>query len=161
MLSPCLHLCKTPFISNHRLGFHNTFKSTLSIRDVSIGSDFQKLNSKIFTTQCQNKPLHRQNVSRKEGVEVKGKKENVWSIDNDKAKAAAEKEKGRAKQRRRGRRVVREKQNRNGKIMVSGAMLMEIETVLQSQVCVNLFIFILYVGLAEIAMKYSVKTLQF
>lgn len=92
---------------------------------------------------------------------MKGKKENVWSIDNDKAKAAAEKEKGRAKQRRRGRRVVREKQNRNGKIMVSGAMLMEIDTVLQTQVCVNLFIFILYVGLAEIAMKYSVKTLQF
>ncbi|KAF2292005.1 hypothetical protein GH714_000117 [Hevea brasiliensis] len=60
------------------------------------------------------------------GSESEGEKENVWSIDNDTAKAAAEKEKGTAKHRRR-------KRNRSGRIMVSGAMLMEVETVLQTQ----------------------------
>ncbi|XP_058008259.1 uncharacterized protein LOC131182898 [Hevea brasiliensis] len=132
MQSPCLHLCKTSFTVNHRLGFHYTLKS-LSTRNLSLAFNFRKLNSKSLTTQCQNKPRHRQNASPREGVKIKGKKENVWSIDNDMAKSAAEKEKGRTKPRRRGRRVVRRKRNRDGRIMVSGAMLMEVETVLQTQ----------------------------
>ncbi|KAL3742697.1 hypothetical protein ACJRO7_018076 [Eucalyptus globulus] len=66
----------------------------------------------------------------KQRVSVRGKKDNVWSVDNDVARAAAEKERAR---RRKGRRVVRGKRGRDGKVMASGAMLMEVETVLQTQ----------------------------
>ncbi|KDP28871.1 hypothetical protein JCGZ_14642 [Jatropha curcas] len=127
---PCLHLCKTSFTASHQLGFHHTLKTTSSIQNLSLASNFRKLNSKRLTIQCQSKPHN----SRRDGVKVKGNQENIWSIDNDMARAAAEKEKGRTKQRkRRGRRVVRGKRNKGGRIMVSGAMLMEVETVLQTQ----------------------------
>lgn len=67
-------------------------------------------------------------------MSVRGKKDNVWSVDNDVARAAAEKERARPRARRRkGRRVVRGKRGRDGKVMASGAMLMEVETVLQTQ----------------------------
>ncbi|XP_030513829.1 uncharacterized protein LOC115727703 isoform X2 [Rhodamnia argentea] len=70
----------------------------------------------------------------KQRVSVRGKKDNVWSIDNDVARAASEKERTRPRaSRKRGRRVVRGKRERDGKVMVSGAMLMEVETVLQTQ----------------------------
>ncbi|KAF8009509.1 hypothetical protein BT93_J0495 [Corymbia citriodora subsp. variegata] len=70
----------------------------------------------------------------KQRVSVRGKKDNVWSVDNDVARAAAEKGRARPRaRRRRGRRVVRGKRGRDGKVMVSGAMLMEVETVLQTQ----------------------------
>lgn len=57
------------------------------------------------------------------------KKENVWSVDNElAARAAAEKKAAALKRRRRkGRR------GRDSRVMVSGAMLVEIETVLQTQ----------------------------
>lgn len=65
---------------------------------------------------------------------MKGKKDNVWSVDNE----LAMKEKERAGKRRpRGRRVVRRKRTKHGgggRVMVSGVMLMEVETVLQTQV---------------------------
>lgn len=69
---------------------------------------------------------------------MRGKKENVWSIDNDMAKSVSDTGKEKKKLgRRQGRRVVREKRNKGGKVMVSGAMLMEVETVLQTQVRVS------------------------
>jgi hypothetical protein len=63
---------------------------------------------------------------------VKGKKENVWSVDNDLAKASSsqkdKKERGRKKM------VKRNKGKKGGRVIVTGAMLMEVETVLQTQV---------------------------
>ena len=66
-----------------------------------------------------------------------GGKENVWSVDNEMAEA--EKEKGKMKRRKKKRRGVadgrkRNVGNRNSRFMVSGAMLVEVETVLQTQV---------------------------
>ncbi|XP_068634957.1 uncharacterized protein [Aristolochia californica] len=63
------------------------------------------------------------------------KKENVWSIDNELAKAKAREESEKSIRRRRSGKRVRkvEKRNKNGRVMVSGAMLMELETVLQTQ----------------------------
>ncbi|XP_002526466.2 uncharacterized protein LOC8263294 isoform X2 [Ricinus communis] len=119
MQTPCLHLYKTT------LGFHQTLKSKSPLFNC------HKLNPERFSAQCQSKPHQRPNL---QGVKVKAKKENIWSIDNEMAKNAAVKEKGRPKQRRRkGRRVVKGKRHRNGRIMVSSAMLMEVETVLQTQ----------------------------
>ena len=69
----------------------------------------------------------------KEGVRVRGNKENVWSVDNERAKVAAEREKGRGR-RHRGRRMVKRKRHKGGRVIVTGAMLVEAETVLQTQV---------------------------
>lgn len=82
-------------------------------------------------TQCHNKPRQDQSKAR---VKARGRKENVWSMDNDMEKATSDKEKERGKQKRRkGRRVVRGERNKAGRIMVSGTMLMEVETILQTQ----------------------------
>lgn len=63
-------------------------------------------------------------------------KDNVWSVDNEMAKAA-EKERERGERRKKkGKRVksVRKRGKGGDMVMVSGSMLMEIETVLQIQV---------------------------
>lgn len=66
------------------------------------------------------------------------KKENVWSIDNDLASARASEEKTRKYRKRRGRKVRSSGRRRSSdKVMVSGSMLMEVETVLQTQVREN------------------------
>lgn len=62
---------------------------------------------------------------------MRGNKENVWSIDNELAKVASSQKDKRRKQR--GKRVVRRKGPEGGRVIVSGAMLVEVETVLQTQ----------------------------
>lgn len=60
----------------------------------------------------------------------------MWSVDNEYAKAYEEREKAKANWgKRRGRRVRNMPKRGKGGIMLSGAMLMEVETVLQTQVC--------------------------
>ncbi|WCJ23033.1 hypothetical protein M5689_005080 [Euphorbia peplus] len=113
MQSPCFHLSKTSLTSIDFLGFNHTFKFKSLTQNLSFPT-------KRFVLKCERKP--------NEGVKLRGKKENVWSIDNDVEKS--EKSKGR---RRKGKRVVKEKRNKGGRVMVSGAMLMEVETVLQTQ----------------------------
>lgn len=65
-------------------------------------------------------------------VGAKGK-ENVWSIDNEVAKAEKEKNRTRRRRKRGGKRV-RNVNKRGDRVLVSGSMLMEVETVLQMQV---------------------------
>ena len=63
---------------------------------------------------------------------MKGKKDNVWSVDNE----LAQKDKT-SKRRPKGRRMVRRKRTKaggDGRVLVSSAMLVEVETVLQTQV---------------------------
>lgn len=67
---------------------------------------------------------------------MKQGKENVWSVDNEMAKAEEEKARIKRKKGKRGRRTksdVKRKRIGDG-FMVSGAMLVEVETVLQTQV---------------------------
>ncbi|KAI4302836.1 hypothetical protein MLD38_038537 [Melastoma candidum] len=69
---------------------------------------------------------------------VKGRKENVWSIDNDVARAeeeaaAREREWSQRRRKRKGRKPGRSLQGRGGTVLVSESMLMEVETVLQTQ----------------------------
>lgn len=74
-------------------------------------------------------------------IKAKGKPDNVWSVDNE--LAAQEKERGRPTRRRGKRRVVRRKGSKDGDgraVLVSGAMLMEVETVLQTQVLLFLVV---------------------
>ncbi|XVE74127.1 hypothetical protein DITRI_Ditri11bG0173900 [Diplodiscus trichospermus] len=136
MKSPCLHLCKY-----YRLGFHfhqPTSQNFFSPFFLSSKFPNPKSTNRSLITQSQNRPSHSQNKTNQKGkVTVKGKKENVWSIDNEAAKASEkeiEKERARTKQRRKkGKRVFRGNKNKIGKVLVSGSMLVEVETVLQTQ----------------------------
>lgn len=58
---------------------------------------------------------------------MKGNKENVWSVDNEIAK---KEKKGRGRSKKM---VKRNKGKKSGRVVVTGAMLMEVETVLQTQ----------------------------
>ncbi|XP_022756898.1 uncharacterized protein LOC111304544 isoform X2 [Durio zibethinus] len=140
MQSPRLHLCK-----NYCLGFHfHQPNSQNFFSSLSISSKFPepKISKIRLITQSQNRPGNSQNkpgnsqnkTSPKGKVTVKGQKENVWSIDHNMAKAEKEKEGERTKQKRRkGKRVVKGRKSKIGRVLVSGAMLMEVETVLQTQ----------------------------
>ncbi|KAE8684008.1 hypothetical protein F3Y22_tig00111161pilonHSYRG00032 [Hibiscus syriacus] len=84
----------------------------------------------------QNRPGNSHNNTNPIGkVTVKGKKENVWSIDNERAKAEKEKgrEKYKAEEEEKRKRVVSDRKKKMGRVLVSAAMLMEVETVLQTQ----------------------------
>eukprot|EP00262_Sarcandra_glabra_P005181 TRINITY_DN1652_c0_g1_i1.p1 TRINITY_DN1652_c0_g1~~TRINITY_DN1652_c0_g1_i1.p1 ORF type:complete len:508 (+),score=79.57 TRINITY_DN1652_c0_g1_i1:146-1669(+) len=69
-----------------------------------------------------------------ERVKVKGK-DNVWSVDNELAKAVVDDNLSRRRRRRRRVKNVgrKRKNNESSRVIVSAAMLMEIETVLQTQ----------------------------
>ena len=67
---------------------------------------------------------------------MKGKKDNVWSVDNELAQKDKEKT---TKRRPKGKRMVRRKRTKagaGGRVLVSSAMLVEVETVLQTQVTI-------------------------
>ncbi|KAJ4847619.1 hypothetical protein Tsubulata_002722 [Turnera subulata] len=125
--SPCLHFHETLIIKPH-LRLHPAASSS---QKLSVPSGFRRPESKALVTKCQNKPRQPQQKAR-----AKGDKDNPWSIDNEMAKAAAARERERAKQkRRRAKRMLRAKRGRNdgGTILVTGGMLMEVETILQTQ----------------------------
>lgn len=88
------------------------------------------------------KNQRRNNVS---GDRIKVKeKENVWSVDNELAKVEAVTEKQNSSRRRKrgGKRVKNVgKREKNSRVMVSGTMLNEVETVLQTQVSKILILF--------------------
>ncbi|XP_042029419.1 uncharacterized protein LOC121776310 [Salvia splendens] len=63
-------------------------------------------------------------------VAAKGK-DNVWSIDNEMAKI--DKDKGRTRRRKRGGKRVKNVYKKGDGVLVSGSMLMEVETILQTQ----------------------------
>ncbi|MBA0717651.1 hypothetical protein Golax_005448 [Gossypium laxum] len=133
MQSPCLHLCKNSYLGFH---FHRPYSQNLFFSSSSSLSLASKFPERLVITQSQNRPNDSHNKTNPKGkVTVKGKKENVWSIDNNMAKAEKENDKGNTKQRRRkkGKKVVKGRKNKIGRVLVSGSMLMEVETVLQTQ----------------------------
>lgn len=73
---------------------------------------------------------------------MKGNKDNVWSVDNELSQNEREKERA-SRRMPRGKRLARRKRIKPGgadaRVVVSGAMLMEVETVLQTQVLPFLF----------------------
>lgn len=120
---------------HHQLGFHHCLSSSVSQKlflPPSIVSNFPKPNSRNLVVS-QYKP------EREQPETVKGKKENVWSVDNELASKSKNRSTNRGRQRGRG--VLKKKQKKENTsnhgrdvVMVSGAMLMEVENVLQTQV---------------------------
>ncbi|KAK1561129.1 hypothetical protein Q3G72_034801 [Acer saccharum] len=119
--------------STAKLGFHHALNFSSSPTTLFLDTNSLKQNPRrVLITQSSKSNQHNQNRS-KERVEVRGKKDNVWSVDNEMVKPKPSSEKTQQR-RKRGRRVVRAKRNKGGgRIMVSTSMLMEVETVLQTQ----------------------------
>ncbi|XP_059459221.1 uncharacterized protein LOC132188705 [Corylus avellana] len=132
MQSPNLHLFKTSTTTTHchHLAFHHTISSTQTLFSTNLPNP--RSPRSLIITQA-GKP-HRRHDNRAASPKrvVKGKKENVWSVDNEVAQKEKERTGGRSP---RGSRVVRRKKTKpgGGRVIVSGAMLMEDETVLQTQ----------------------------
>lgn len=139
------------FISSHLqfLGFRpqTFFRSSSSPTPVSLPNRILAFPCISCTFNGRNQNPRRGDVHGAGGggrgrPNAKGK-DNVWSVDNDAAAMALRERERTAKKRRRGRRVrTVKKKSKGDMVMVSGAMLMEVETVLQTQVfwCIYLFI---------------------
>lgn len=139
MPSPSLQLCATTHYLHHNhgychpknLGFRRSLYSSDTqnpFRSLSFASNFFKSVPRKLVSQ--KKP----NSSGKEGrVKVKRKKENVWSVDNELASNQKERSSRRGQK---GKKFVKRKGSGGGgrRVIVSGAMLMEVETVLQTNV---------------------------
>ncbi|XP_009625639.1 uncharacterized protein [Nicotiana tomentosiformis] len=121
MQSPSLDASKSFKLQQQQFQFLGfcTYPSTIS-------PSIRKLNSRYPCVSCSRK------FDRKERVKVKGK-ENVWSIDNEIAREG-DKTRTRSRRKRGGKRMRNVTRKSKGeRVMVSGAMLMEVETVLQTQ----------------------------
>lgn len=123
--------------SGARLGlFHHTVGLSSSHTNkvpylMNFNSSNSKPNPKIKKLRSYKANQEKNN---RDSVEVRGKKENVWTADNEIAKSK-QKELAMSKTRRRGRRRrVPKAKGKTGQLLVSPAMLMEIETLLQTQV---------------------------
>jgi len=133
--SSSLYLSKSFFTTHHHhLGFNHTLSSTHNSLSSLSSTLLKPCSTRLITAQAQ-KPNNHKRSGPKEGVRVRGNKENVWSIDNELAKVASASSQ---KEKRRKRRVVKRKGEKGGRIIVSGAMLVEVETVLQTQVTFTL-----------------------
>ncbi|KFK37279.1 hypothetical protein AALP_AA4G236400 [Arabis alpina] len=125
MQSPLLHFSKS-FVSSPfpYLGFHNTLllPSIYNLRRSNTVSDRRIIANSNGNSRPGNKPKSN----------LKGNKDNVWSVDNEIAEKEKRKSKpkGGSRRRRRGKRLGR---GRIGRVLVSRTMLIEIETILQTQ----------------------------
>ncbi|CAL1388861.1 unnamed protein product [Linum trigynum] len=136
MQLPCLHLCNCKTLSpSPLLGFRHS----LRLDHASPNLHFRRISRyepSHRRANCHSKRHERHSTnSRDRAPKPKGKKENIWSLDNDMAKSTAGRENERSKhgRKKKGGRAVQGERSRGGSIMVSGALLMEVETVLQTQ----------------------------
>ncbi|GMP42586.1 hypothetical protein CsSME_00012279 [Camellia sinensis var. sinensis] len=143
MQSPCIDACKTfacshqpflGFLSHHSLSSSSSSSSpsSSSLTFVSVRKPYPCVSCR-FSNERNRSPSrekHRERNSSESKERVKGTrgKDNVWSVDN----AMAEERTGPSRKRGKKVRSVR-KRSKGDKVMVSGAMLMEVETVLQTQ----------------------------
>ncbi|KAJ0258566.1 Dihydroorotate dehydrogenase [Hirschfeldia incana] len=125
MQTPFLHLCKsfTPSSplprqtnNNQCFGLHNPLIST-------------SISRRRIVAQQSYKPNDR--PGNKGKVTLKGNKENIWSVDNDTAENENRKRKPKGKKQRSKR--LGSGGGKKGRILISGTMLIESETVLQTQ----------------------------
>ncbi|PIN18354.1 hypothetical protein CDL12_08973 [Handroanthus impetiginosus] len=143
MQLPCIDACKSFSGSLFQKGLHHQQQflgNQWDCRSISSFPTHRNRSYPCFSCNLNDKSsLHVDNRGRrgenfkvdcKRGkVQAKGK-ENVWSIDNEMARI--EKEKERKRRRKRGKRV-RNVNRKGNRVLVSGSMLMEVETVLQTQ----------------------------
>ncbi|WOH09299.1 hypothetical protein DCAR_0728755 [Daucus carota subsp. sativus] len=120
MQSACTHICNSPLnpLRPHFLGFLPPQFSPPHL-------NFTPINHSLRCISCANRT-----PKGTDRLNARGK-DNVWSVDIDTDKGRD----GRIRKKKRERRVrkVAKKSGGSGKVMVSGSVLMEVETVLQTQ----------------------------
>ena len=137
MQSTTLHLCKTLTSTNHhhQVGFHHSLSTPQTLFTSSLPNP--RSPRSLIITQTHKPHHHNYNNNNTTSKAVKGKKDNVWSVDNELAQKDKEKT---TKRRPKGKRMVRRKRTKagaGGRVLVSSAMLVEVETVLQTQVTMS------------------------
>lgn len=133
MQSPCINACKTLsslLLTHTQQQFPFSFCTRRRNSYPLVSCNFDKRNNNRSPSVSKNSGKFKFNDTNRERVKVKGK-ENVWSIDNEIAKADKEKDKLRRK--KRGGRRMKNSNRKGDRVTVSGSMLMEVETVLQTQ----------------------------
>ncbi|CAK9133573.1 unnamed protein product [Ilex paraguariensis] len=146
MQSPCINACKFSKTSSYQHQFlrfyaHPHSLSSASSSSLTSVSSIRRPNSYpcvscSFSSRPSNRGKSRERNGGNSGERVKAKgKDNVWSVDNERAKVVEkERERGGRRRKREGKRVRRVVKKSGGdRVMVSGVMLMEVETVLQTQ----------------------------
>ncbi|KAL3516841.1 hypothetical protein ACH5RR_023743 [Cinchona calisaya] len=142
MQSPYINAYKTikTFTHQHHTFFHTSSSPSSSFSPAPKSNSYPSIVCSNFNSNCyKNNNISSNRRLRKLPAEAGGK-ENVWSVDNEMAEAE-KKEKMKKKKRggggRRMKNVSNNSRRRNGGynrgVMVTGAMLMEVETVLQTQ----------------------------
>ncbi|XP_009143065.1 uncharacterized protein LOC103866833 [Brassica rapa] len=121
MQTPFLHLSKTFTPSPLPRQTTNLFSG---LHNAPLATTISRRPRRIVAQQS-----HKPNDRNKGKVTLKGNKENIWSVDNEMAEN--EKRKRKPKGRRKGKRLGAG--GRKGRVLVSGTMLIETETVLQTQ----------------------------
>ncbi|XP_072957732.1 uncharacterized protein [Typha angustifolia] len=137
MQSQCLDVCgnltlpRPPFLGFRPVQIPISFPSSSSSSSVTRVSASPRISRAISNGHGANPKR------RAESIKAAKRKENIWSIDNEVAAKAAleEKPSGFRKRRKRRERKARSpgRKGRDSRVLVSGAMLVEIETVLQTQ----------------------------
>ncbi|GFP90511.1 hypothetical protein PHJA_001195000 [Phtheirospermum japonicum] len=131
MQSPCIDACKTFSSSFFQPQFHGN--QTL-YRSTPYFSSTRRHGSYPCISCSFNDKSSLGVDNRRAVVKVRAKgKENVWSIDNEMAKIEKEKEKMTRRRKKRGGKRVKNVNRKGDRVLVSGSMLMEVETVLQTQ----------------------------
>ncbi|KAA0048812.1 uncharacterized protein E5676_scaffold291G00250 [Cucumis melo var. makuwa] len=133
-VSPSIHCIGVALLSGPKFKDQNRLHFTsISTKSFFPSSPFLS-NFRLIPIQSQSKPHNRNSSPKpKHGtIRLKGNKENVWSLDNELAKPQKQRDRATRKNPK-GRRVIKSRRNKGGTILVSGAMLMEVETVLQTQ----------------------------
>lgn len=164
MQSPCIDACKAFSSSGLFLkGFQQQFlTNNIDFRSISYPPTNRYGSYPCISCNLEEKSRRldggcgrpRENLKVNRGkVGAKGK-DNVWSIDNEVVKT--EKEKGRTRRRKRGGKRVRNVIKRGDRVLVSGSMLMEVETVLQTQV-MSAYGFLLFMIISIVELGFVVR----
>ncbi|OAY65137.1 hypothetical protein ACMD2_14721 [Ananas comosus] len=133
----CLDACGNLTFARPLLGFHHRHHRLLRRSTVALPSPppSDARVSTSSTISCARADGCDANTKGDRGAVRARRKENVWSVDNDLAARASVEEKKLLRRRKgRGRRTRSPvRRGEDSKVLVSGNMLMEIETVLQTQ----------------------------
>ncbi|XP_019159360.1 PREDICTED: uncharacterized protein LOC109156035 [Ipomoea nil] len=138
MQSPCIYACKS-FNELQLAGFQSHVSPSTSFSARRPNCFYPRISCSFGPEKERERGVRSGESMSREKVKVKGKgkgKDNVWSIDSEMTKSEKDKEKTRRKKKRgNGRRMTRNtvQKSRCGRVMVSGVMLIETETVLQTQ----------------------------
>ncbi|CAH2057964.1 unnamed protein product [Thlaspi arvense] len=135
MQTPFLHICKSFTSSLPSCQYHNPcfgFDNALLAPSICKFRRPKNGNGSRIVAQSYKPNDGNSRPGNKGKATLKGSKENTWSVDNEMAENEKRKRKPKGRGGR-GKRLGGGRKGKNGRVLVSGTMLIETETVLQTQ----------------------------